>query len=172
MTKNLGSNLLLALALSALLYAVIANPPGGVRWGMFAEEPSPVVTKIFYVVSSYLWPSILSFAAITMFQLQFRLTSSGATKRTVFSMCVLASGSMLLALRAISFSPNAGPSYVAGMAAGYTVMSRLYAVRMREVLRRVRVPWPIWRGDRAAVEEFDRVVRERRDKQRPAGTTC
>ncbi len=161
MNKHLGSNLLLSLATAALLYAVIVTPPGGIRWGMFVEEPSPLFRKAFYLISSYLWPAALAFLATSLFQLQFRIASTGATKRTVFAISVLASGAMLLALRAISFAPNSGPSYVTGMAAGYTVMSRLYAVRMKELLGHIRIPWPIWRGDRAAVEELDRMMRMR-----------
>jgi hypothetical protein len=128
---------------------------------VFVDEPSPWPAKLRYLTEAYLSPAIISFCAISLFQLQFRLAASGAAKRTVFSVCVLASGAMLLGLRAISFVPNAAPSYVAGMAAGYTMMSRVYAVRMVEIVKGVRLPWPIWRGNRAAVEEFDRMLRKR-----------
>jgi hypothetical protein len=161
MKKNLGSNLLLVLASAALLYTVIANPPGGIRWGMIVEEPAPLLKKASYLASSYLWPALLAFLAISLFQLQFRVSASGATKRAVFAMSVFASGSMLLALRTLAFTPNSSPSYVTGMAAAYTVMSRLYAVRLKEVFRGVRIPWPIWRGNLAAVEELNRVMRSR-----------
>jgi hypothetical protein len=65
---------------------------------------------------------------------------------------------MLVSLRTISMNPRSGPSYVAGMALGYTVMARLYAIRMRLFLNRVRVPWPVWRGNLQAVQEIDQAA--------------
>lgn len=161
MKQNLGSNLLFLLALGALIYALNAHPPGGARWIIFVEEESPLWAKFRYLCETYLWPAVLSFLAITFFQLQFRLASTGASKRTLFALCVFASGAMLLSLRTIAMLPNAAPSYVTGMSAGYTMMSRLYAVRMREIIRGVRIPWPVWRGNLKAVAEMDRMVRER-----------
>jgi hypothetical protein len=159
--KNLGSNLLVSAAGAALSYAFAQNPPGGAPWRVFLEEPAPVWTKAWFLAAAYGWPAVLSFAAIVLFQLQMRLTVSGANRRTVFAVCALASGAMVLGLRELSFSPHAAPSYVVGMALAHTVMSRLYAVRMRLVAGRVRAPWPVWRGNRAAVEAIDREVRAR-----------
>lgn len=161
MKKHLAPNLLFALALGALIHALNQHPPGGARWMIFVEEESPLWAKLRYLCESYLWPAVLSFLAITFFQLQFRLASTGASKRTIFALCVFASGAMLLSLRTIAYLPNAAPSYVVGMSAGYTMMSRLYAVRARELFGKVRIPWPVWRGNLAAVAEMDRMVRER-----------
>ena len=161
MKKNLGSNLLFLLSLSALGYSVLASPPSNVPWIVFIDEASPWLAKASYLGRTYLWPALLAFGAITLLQLQFRLASSGATKRAVFSLCVLASGAMLMALRAISFAQNSAPAYVVGMAAGYTMMSRLYAIRLRELRPGVRIPWPTWRGNAAAVAEMDRMLRDR-----------
>jgi hypothetical protein len=161
MKNNLGSTLLAALAIGALSIAIALNPPGGVRWIEFLLEPVSWLQKADYFAGAYLLPALSSFCAIALFQLQFRLSSSGANKRTVFSVCVLASGAMLMGLRAIASSSNSGPSYVVGMALGYTVMSRLYAIRMRTFLNRVSVPWPIWRGNPLAVREIDQAVRAR-----------
>jgi hypothetical protein len=47
------------------------------------------------------------------------------------------------------------------MASGYTMMSRLYAITLREIARGLRIPWPVWRGNLAAVAELDRILRER-----------
>lgn len=161
MKKNLGSNLLLLFALAALGYAVFSSPPSSVPWIVFIDEASPWMLKATYLARTYLWPALLAFVAITLFQLQFRLAASGATKRAVFSLSVLASGAMLVVLRTIAMAQNSAPAYVVGMAAGYTVMSRLYAVRLRQLWPGVRIPWPTWRGNAAAVAEMDRMVRER-----------
>jgi len=164
MKNNLGSSFLLMLALGALGYSIAENPPGGARWGMFVEEPVTLFRKFIFLAVTYVWPGVLSCFAVSLFQLQFRLASSGANKRTVFAVCVLASGLMLVSLRTIAFSPTSGPSYVAGMALGYTMMSRLYAIKMRRFFDRVNVPWPIWRGNVRAVQEMDQMVRTRLQK--------
>ncbi len=162
MKNSLGSSFLLVLALSALGLAIAENPPGGVRWGVFAAEQAPLITKIIFLFGVYVWPGFVSCFAISMFQLQARLAASGANKRTVFSVCVLASATMLSSLRTISMSPTSGIAYVAGMAMGYTVMSQLYAIRMRTFFGRVSVPWPIWRGNARAVQAIDEMARMRR----------
>jgi hypothetical protein len=161
MKKNLGSSLLLALAFSALVFSIVDNPPGGVRWGVFAAEPASLPRKLTYLLAIYFWPGLLSCLAISLFQLQARLASSGANKRTVFSLCVLASGAMLLSLRMMAYSPNSGTAYVAGMALGYTMMGRLYAVRLRTFPRGIRLPWPVWRGNMDAVQQIDAMTRAR-----------
>lgn len=161
MKKSLASNLLFAVALAALAYAVMTNPPGGVRWGAFVAEQTSLVRKAAFLANIYVWPALISFCAISLFQLQFRISSSGANRRTVFTVCVAASGAMLVGLRTISMGVSSSPSYIVGMALGYTMMSRLYAVRLRKVFNRVRIPWPIWRGDRQAVEEIHRAMQVR-----------
>jgi hypothetical protein len=162
MKNNLGSTLLFVLSLGGLVVAIAGNPPSGAPWAMFAADPATLVQKAAALVALYVWPGLLACLAISMFQLQFRLAASGANKRTVFAACVLASGAMLMSLRMVSFSPSAGPSYVAGMALGYTVMARLYAVRMRSLVGRVRIPWPVWRGDARSVCEIDQAMQARR----------
>ncbi|MEO5925065.1 MAG: hypothetical protein ABIR70_14690 [Bryobacteraceae bacterium] len=162
MKNSIGSSLLLVLALGALGFVIADNPPGGVRWGVFGAEEAPLLQKVVFLFLTYAWPGFLSCFAISMFQLQARLAASGANKRTVFSICVFASGTMLLSLRSLSLSPTSGIAYVAGMAMGYTLMARLYAVRMRTFFGRVSVPWPIWRGDTRAVQAIDEMARMRR----------
>lgn len=161
MKKNIGSTLLLLVALGGLAWSIYNTPPGGAPWSVFAGEPASVGRKISFLMATYLWPGFMACCAISIFQLQFRLAGSGANKRMVFAGCMLASGCMLLSLRTLALSPAAGPSYVAGMATGYTVMSRLYAVRMRAVWRGVRLPWPVWRGNAGAMREIDDAVRRR-----------
>jgi hypothetical protein len=163
MKNSLGSTLLFVVALSALGISIAANPPGGVRWGVFIEETASWMQKGSFLISNYILPGALSCFAISMFQLQSRIASSGANKRTIFAMCLLASGTMLTALRWMAYSPSTtAASYVTGMALGYTVMSRLYAVRMQLFFGRVRVPWPVWRGNFAGVHEIDELARLRR----------
>ncbi len=161
MKNNLSSSFLLFLALSALGIAFATNPPGGVRWGLLIEAPGGWFEKVMFLAGTYLLPAFLSFCAIVLFQLQFRLASSGTNKRIVFSVCVLASGAMLLGLRSISSNPSSGPPYVSGMALGYTVMARLYAIRLRNFFGRVRILWPVWRGNIRAVQEIDQMAKLR-----------
>lgn len=161
MKNSLASNLLFATAIAALAYAVMTTPPGGVRWDAFVAEQASLFRKAVFLVDIYVWPAMISFCAISMFQLQFRISSGGANRRTVFAVCVAASGAMLFGLRTISMGASSSPSYIVGMALGYTMMSRLYAVRLRRVFNRVRIPWPIWRGDRQAVEEIHRAMQVR-----------
>jgi len=165
MKKNLASSLLLVLVLGVFGLAISFTPPGGVRWGVFLEDPASGFKKVVFLLDMLLRPAVLSFTAITLLQLQFRLASSGANKRTVFSVCAIASATMMLGLRSLSLSSSGGPSYVAGMALGYTVMSRLYAIRVRTFYHRVRVPWPVWRGNKRAVQEMDEMVRAARNAQ-------
>jgi hypothetical protein len=155
MKNNLGSSLLLLLVLGAIGVSIAEHPPGGVRWAIFAEEPATFLQKCSALAALYVWPGVLSCFAISMFQLQARISSTGANKRVVFSMCAIASATMLVSLRSMALSSTSGTSYVAGMALGYTMMSRLYAVRMRLLFGRVRVPWPVWRGDARGVQEIN-----------------
>lgn len=161
MKKNLASNALFLAAAGALLFAMLMNPPGGVRWEAFFGEQASFVRKVSFLAGVYVWPAVLSFFAIVLFQLQFRLASSGVRGRVVFAVCVAASGAMLLGMRTISLSASSMPSYVLGMASGYTVMSRLYAMRLRTFFGKVRMPWPVWRGDRVAVEQINSAARMR-----------
>jgi hypothetical protein len=158
--KKHFSTLLLCAALTALGYAMIAHPPSGVPWQMFIEEQTPLAAKLRYLAGAYVWPFIVSFVSIVLFQLQFRLSGSGANKRTVFAVCAIASAAMLEGVRTISYVSTAGPSYVAGMALGYTVMSRLYAIRMRTLYCEVRIPWPIWRGNAEQVAQLQRRMQQ------------
>ena len=59
--------------------------PGGVRWGAFVgADEAPLLRKLNFLATIYLWPAVLSFGAISMFQLQSRLSSSGANGRIGF----------------------------------------------------------------------------------------
>ena len=158
----LPHSLILA-AVATWVAVVIAMPPGNLSWRLFFDDPAPVAEKVLFLARTYLWPAVLSFSAITLFQLQFRLsTSSGASKRTVFSICLLASMSTLMGLQRLSLAPNSAPAYALGMALAYMATSRMYAVRMRK-LWRVSVPWVIWRGNPEAMRQMDRLVAEVRE---------
>lgn len=162
MKNNPVSTLLFVFALGGIAAAIAVHPPSGAPWQLFLADPAPFTQKLSALNGLYVWPGILACFSICLFQFQFRLASSGANKRTVFAVCVLASGAMLTSLRGVSMIPASGPSYVAGMALGYTVMARLYAMRMRTFFGRVRLPWPVWRGDARAVCEIDQEVQARR----------
>lgn len=164
MKNNLGSYMLAALAMAALAFAIHTNPPGGVRWGTFFEEPSHWTMKAMFLARAYLWPAMMAFGAIVLYQLQFRVMGGGGHTAATFGMAVLATGAMLAVLRSIAYQQTAVPFYVLGVALGYTVMSRVYAIRMRLIRGRVRVPWPVWRGDAAGVAEVQRQMRERAEQ--------
>lgn len=156
--KLSASTLLFAAALGAFAFAVLGNSPSGAPWAMFFDDPAAWTEKAAFLIRTFCRPAMLSFSAIVLLQLQFRLASSGANKRTVFSVCLFACGAMVTSLRALAFLPGSAPSYVLGMALGYTVMSRLYAVRLR-MLGPVRIPWPVWRGDLPGVQKLERRIR-------------
>jgi len=161
MPKNLGSNVLFTLTIAGLGYTIATTPPSGAPWSIFFAEPATLLQKANFLAVAYVWPGLLSFSSIAFFQLQNRLTASGMNKRAVFSVCMLASGAMLMGLRAVAMNPTSGPSYVVGMALAYTAMSRLYAVRIRTFAQRVRLPWPVWRGNHSAVQEIDEMAKLR-----------
>ena len=156
--------LFLAMMLAALAWAVASNPPGGVSWRAFWEEPAALWIKLEFLGVTYLWPAALAFTAIVAFQLQFRLAGSGAGPPVLFAASMAGSVAMVTCFRGLSAAPHATPSYMVGMATGYTVMARLYAVRMRTLRGRMRVPWPVWRGNLQAVQETDRRVAEMRGR--------
>lgn len=165
MKTNPGSYLLAALAVCALAIAIHSSPPGGVRWGAFFEDPSHWTEKLTFLARLYLWPGMMGFAAIVLYQLQFRMMGGGNSPAT-FGIAVFATGAMLLVLRALAFQQSAVPFYVLGVALGYTVMGRVYAVRMRLIAGRVRVPWPVWRGDAQAIAEVQRQMQEKAARER------
>jgi hypothetical protein len=160
----------LAVACSILAVSVAGNPPGGLSWHSFFTEPASFLTKLTYLAGTYLRPAFLSFTAIILFQLQFRLTMSGASAAVVFAIGVTGSTSMLAGFRSLSAAPNSLPGYVFGMALAYTVMARLYAVRLRTVWGRIPVPWIVWRGNPGAVQQIDR--RMARDSTEPRPASC
>lgn len=161
MKNNFGSYLLAALAMAGLAIAISANPPGGVRWGTFFEDPSHWTAKAMFLARTYLWPAAMAFGAIVLYQLQFRVMGGGGSTAATFGMAVLATGAMLVVLRSIAYQQTAVPFYVLGVALGYTMMGRVYAIRMKLIAGQVRVPWPVWRGDTARVAELQRQMRER-----------
>jgi hypothetical protein len=171
MKNHYGSYTLAALALGALAIAVHANPPGGVRWGAFFEDPSHWTAKATFLARIYLWPAAMSFGAIVLYQLQFRVMGGGGHTAATFGLAVLATGAMLSTLRALAFQQSGTPFYVLGVALGYTVMSRVYAIRMRFVLGQVRMPWPVWRGDAQGVAEVQRQMRAKAAKDQKIANT-
>lgn len=158
----------LAIALGALFMTVRDTPPAGLAWQIFFDEPASPASKGLFLVSSYLWPAILSFMAIGLFQLQFRLSMSGASKCTVFSVCLLASLATLLGLQRLSMTPNSTPGYALGMALGYLTMSRLYGVRMRPAWWGISIPSIIWRGNREGVRQLDLLAAQTREARAKA----
>jgi hypothetical protein len=149
----------LSIALAVLSKSLMDNAPGGAGWPAFVADESPNFEKLLYLAGIYLWPLFLSFCAIALFQLQFRLSMGGAGAPAVFAVSVLGSSAMLSALRGLSAA--SAPSYILGMALGYTVAGRVYAVYLRAIWKRIRVPCIVWRGNTQAVREInDRIGRK------------
>jgi hypothetical protein len=165
MKNNIGSYALASLGVASLAAAIYLNPPGGVRWGAFVEDPSHWTEKLIFLAKLYLWPAAMSFVAIVLYQLQFRMMGGGGHIGGTFGIAVLATGAMLATLRAVALQQSAIPFYVLGVALGYTMMSRVYAIRMKRT-GRVSVPWPVWRGDAQGVAEVQRQMQERMTRER------
>lgn len=155
-----AATLLLTGSLTTLGYLVYANPPGGLPWATIATLPVSLLEKIQFLSEIYLLPALLSFVAISLLQLQFRMAAGGGPSASIFSICLLASLCLVAALRVAASNPASMPSYALGMALSYTTMSRIYAVKMKPVLSWlpfvIRVPWIIWRGNAEAVAELNR----------------
>jgi hypothetical protein len=161
MKNNSSSSLFFFASLVGLAWSIAATPPSGAPWAIFAADPATLYQKFSVLGGLYLWPAVVACFGIILVQLQFRLSSSGANRRTVFAACIFASGAMLMGLRTVAMSPPSGPAYVAGMALGYTLMARLYAVRLRKV-GPLQIPWPVWRGNAGAVRDIDQAVQAHR----------
>ena len=159
--------LLFLLSMSLLAWAVAANPPGGVSWRMLYISSIPLLEKIQFLVSLYLPSMFFAFLGMTLLQVQFRLAMTGASTLTIFSMCTLASLSMIVGIRTAASGPASFPGYALGMALSYTIMSRVYAVTLRKCFGGVKIPWVIWRGNAEAVSKLNRQVSEAGTRNRP-----
>jgi hypothetical protein len=129
-------------------------PPGRFSWHRFFAEV-PIREKLPFLLKVYAAPACLSFCAVVLFQLQMRLSMGGAPVNVIFPLSVLGATSMLGAFRVMVGGIGGVPGYAVGMAAGYTMMSRLYAVKPsgrtlfgKPMLRIV------WRGDPEAAREI------------------
>jgi hypothetical protein len=162
MKFNFPANVLLALTLAALSCAIFATPPGNAPWSVFLNDPASTSAKLFFLIQNYAWPGVLAYLAILLFQLQFRLLSTGLSGRMVFVLCTWASAAMLAGFSEMASRRGSAPFYVVGMALANVTMSRLYAVRLR-VFGKIRIPWPIWRDNAAAVEAVNRQMLQRHD---------
>ena len=117
----------LALAMVAALIAFF--PPGPFSWRTFLYDPSTLAVKSFYLFKVYVVPALLSFFAVVCFRLQMGISMRGASWSSIFPFALVASGAMMVALRAMSGGVGGVPGYALGMAAGYTLTGRIYAIR-------------------------------------------
>ncbi len=161
------SILLFLSSISLLAWAVAANPPGGVSWTLLYASSIPFIEKVQFVVSLYAPPLFFAFIGMTLLQVQFRLSMGGATTLTIFSICMLASLSMIVGIRTAAGGPASFPGYALGMALSYTMLSRVYAVKLRSWYGGIKIPWVIWRGNAAAMAELNRQLEERRKSGDP-----
>lgn len=150
--------LLFLLSISLLAWSIAVTPPGGVSWATLYTSSVPVLDKAKFLAGLYAPALICSFVGMTLLQVQFRLSMTGAGTLTIFSMCLLASLCMIVGIRTAASGPASFPGYALGMALSYTVMSRVYAVVIRECFRSIKVPWVIWKGNAAAVAELSRKI--------------
>ena len=141
-------------SLGILALLLMGAPPAGLSWRVFWEESSPKSAKALYLARTYLLPTGLSFAGISLLQLQFRLSASGMRKAIVFPICLVASLTTISGFRYLMV-PDSAPAYALGMALGYMMTARVYAVSMRPAWRGISIPWIIWRGNKKAVSELN-----------------
>lgn len=147
MRMRLVSSFSALAAALALAWMAAGLPPAGVSWSAFAREDAPAAAKALFLARTYLLPAAWAFAAMTLFQLQMRLSAAGAPAGVVFLAGTLGWSLMLKVITGLASVSR--PGYVAGMAAAAAVASRIYAVALEG--RRLRV---IWRGDARSIAEF------------------
>lgn len=151
---------LFVLVILAVLIAFF--PPGKFSWPRFFADQAPLKQKVSFLLRVYAAPACLSFCAVVLFQLQMRLSLGGASASVIFPLAILGATSMLGAFRIMVGGIGGVPGYAVGMATGYTMMSRLYAVRPsgRTLFGKpmVRV---VWRGDPEAAREMQMLASRR-----------
>jgi hypothetical protein len=146
------------LVATAAVCAIVALfPPGSFSWTGFFADPAPASQKLVYMLRAYGLPAALSFISVACFQILMRVSISGAPATAVFPLALFASGSMMGAFRTMGGGIAGVPGYALGIALGYTMMSRLYAIvpSGRTVFGKPLLKF-VWRGDSNAVMQVER----------------
>jgi hypothetical protein len=152
-------------ALAALVWVIAHFPPFQITWQrFFFKDPSPVTTKLAFLIKVYALPCGLSLVAVVLFQLQGKLGAMGASGASVFPLALLASACMMSAFRSMASGVGGVPGYALGMALGYTMMSRMHSLQPtgRMVFGRpmLRI---VWRGELAAQKAAAAKLQARED---------
>lgn len=151
MTKTKHLPALFALMVLALL--VVFFPPGQFTWHAFLGDQSSFGRKLEFLAGVYAVPAAFAFASVVLFQLQMRISMMGLSGAAIFPVSLLASAFMMGSFRSMVSGVGGVPGYALGVAAAYTMMSRIYAIRSSEktILGRPLLKI-IWRGDKEALE--------------------
>jgi len=144
------SHLMTVVGVLALTYMAAGSPPKGVAWTVFFEDPATVWAKISYLGEMWLVPAGLAFVAVTLFQLQMRLSLTGAAFGLVWGLGVV--GWSLLFHVMSQMGTMSQPFYILGMATGVAVSSQVYAVSMKPSLFGMCLPRVIFRWNQKGVE--------------------
>jgi len=139
-------------ALIVLALLVVFFPPGQFTWHTFLRDHSTLGRKLEFLAGVYALPAAFAFASVVLFQLQMRISMLGLSGAAIFPVSLLASAFMMGAFRSMVSGVGGVPGYALGVAAAYTMMSRIYAIRASE---RTLLGRPllkiIWRGDQEAI---------------------
>jgi len=116
------------LALATLGVMIAYFPPGQFGWRFFAADRAPIIKKVFFLLKVYGTPACMSFLAVVFFRLQSVLSMKGAPSEAMFPVALFGSAAMMGALRSMVSGFGGVPGYALGMAAAYTVMSRVSSI--------------------------------------------
>ncbi|HEX5431188.1 MAG TPA: hypothetical protein VFW83_04430 [Bryobacteraceae bacterium] len=117
--------------------------------------------KIFWL---YLWPVLVGFVAIGAYQIYARAALMGGRNGlALFLVSSLASMVSLFGWATMARSMQVIPLYGCGVGLANVLMSRIYAVTLQKHARlRVRIPRIVWRGDEAAIQQFQQMLQGRK----------
>ena len=154
------SYLMIVVGVLVLTYMAAGRPPKGVAWTVFLEDPATVWAKICYLAEMWLVPAGLAFVAVTLFQLQMRLSLSGAPFGLLWGLGVV--GWCLLFHVMSEMGTMSQPFYIFGMATGIAVSSQVYAVSIKPSLFGMSLPRVIFRWNQKGVEGVNQRVQTAR----------
>ena len=104
----------------------------------------------------YLLPAVIGFIVVSLYMLHMRVLQTtlarGSKPHGVFFTGCLSTMANLFGWRMMLRTWQLIPLYALGVGLAYAVMSRVYAVRLRQV-GWLRLPRIIWRGDASGVAQ-------------------
>ena len=114
----------------------------------------------------YLWPVLVGFVAISVYQIYARVAAGGRAHPTViFALSAIAAMLSLFGWVTMMRTLQMIPLYGCGVGLANLMMSRVYAATMvKHRWLRIRLPRVIWRGDREGVARFQEQFRAKLQK--------